>query len=60
MPVTTKRIRSKYRVVEADTGELATNARGTPVDGGGHMSQQQAESQVRAINASLQQRGKTK
>ena len=53
MPVTTKLIRGRYRVVEEDTGRIATNQAGTPVDGGGFTKQDRAERQVSAINRSL-------
>ena len=58
MPVTTKKVRGKYRVVEADSGKIAKNNSGTAVDGGGHASDKKAKAQARAINASLHRRGK--
>ena len=58
MPVTTKKIGGKYRVVESESGQIAKNRSGTPVDGGGHKTADRATAQARAINASLQKRGK--
>ena len=52
MPVVAKQVEGKWRVVNADTGEVETNAEGTPVDGGGHATQAEASAQARAINAS--------
>lgn len=50
MPVSTRRIGDKWRVVEAKSGKIAVNSAGTPVDGGGHKSKSQAIRQVGAIN----------
>lgn len=52
MPVTTRFIKDKYRVVEASTGKVAKNKAGTAVDGGGHTLRRDAKKQARAINAS--------
>lgn len=51
MPVTSRFIGGKYRVVEAETGKIAKNASGTAVDGGGYTTEAEAKRQVRAINA---------
>ncbi len=51
MPATVAQKGSKYRVVEASSGELVRNAEGTPVDGGGHSTKTAAEKQAAAINA---------
>ena len=51
MPVTVKPEGDKFRVVDAETGAPETNAAGTPVDGGGHETQEEAAAQARAINA---------
>jgi hypothetical protein len=56
MPVTNKKIRGKNRVVEAATGQIAKNAAGTPVDGGGHATARKARRQSAAINISLEKR----
>ena len=40
----------KWRVVERDTGQIATNRAGTPVDGGGHESRRKATKQSQALN----------
>lgn len=58
MPVTVRKVKGKWRVVEADTGRIAKNRAGTAVDGGGHESREQAIEQARAVNASLKRRGK--
>ena len=58
MPVTVKKLRGKFRVVEAKTGRVAKNNKGTSVDGGGYSSEAHAKRQARAINASLHRRGK--
>lgn len=58
MPVTVKKIKGKFRVVEAETGRPARNAAGTSLDGGGHDSEQHAKRQARAVNASLHREGK--
>lgn len=51
MPVKVEKRGKKYRVVETDGGHIATNRRGTPVDGGGHATKEKAQAQARAINA---------
>lgn len=60
MPVMVAKRNGKFRVVEAETGKIATNNAGTAVDGGGHSSRARALAQVRAINRSLHERGKGK
>ena len=57
MPVLVRKRGSKYRVVEAATGHIATaklknGKRGKPVDSGGHKEKEKAERQARAINRS--------
>jgi len=47
----------KYRVVES-SGEIATNAAGTAIDGGGHNSKEAAQRQATAVNTSLSKRKK--
>jgi hypothetical protein len=51
MPVTVKQEGDKFRVVDAESGELERNAAGTAVDGGGHEAEGDALAQARAINA---------
>ena len=51
MPVTVRRRNGKFRVVEAATGNLARNAGGSPVDGGGHETRAKATMQARAVNS---------
>ena len=52
MPVITRFIKDKYRVVESETGKIAKNKAGTALDGGGHTLRKDAQAQARAINAS--------
>jgi len=58
MPVTTKKVGEKFRVVEANSGQIAKNKGGTALDGGGHGSKGKAAAQARAVNASLSRKGK--
>lgn len=53
MTVSVKLVGRNYRVIEEATGRIATNHKGTPIDGGGHGSMARATSQARAINKSL-------
>jgi len=55
VPVTTKKIKGKDRVVEAATGKIAKTANGKAKDGGGGKN---AKTQARAINAGLRKAGK--
>ena len=52
MPVKVNRRGDKFRVVESGTGRIATNAKGTAIDGGGHISQAPANRQASVINSS--------
>lgn len=58
MPVTVKKQRGQYRVVEADTGKIAKNKGGTALDGGGHGEIGKTKAQARAVNRSLGKKGK--
>lgn len=49
MPARAVKRGSKWRVVEPD-GSLVKNAAGTPIDGGGHVTEEKAKRQARAIN----------
>jgi hypothetical protein len=49
MPVSVKKVGSKYRVVESETGKVASR-NNKPVDGGGHSNRNDAVKQVHAIN----------
>lgn len=49
MPATVRKQGDKYRVVESGSGELVSKD-GSPVDGGGHDSRQDALDQAAAIN----------
>ena len=51
MPVKVEKRGDKYRIVEADTGKIATHRGGAPVDGGGHDNPAKADRQAAAINA---------
>lgn len=52
MPYSCRRRGGKWRVVKADTGHVATNSSGTPLDGGGHKTEQACKRQIGAIEAS--------
>jgi hypothetical protein len=56
MPVHSVKRGDKYRVVEVDSGRIATNATGTPLDGGGHRIRLMADRQSRAVNRSVTMR----
>lgn len=51
MPVTVRKRGTKFRVVEANSGRIATTSKGNARDGGGHRSKARAQSQARAINS---------
>ncbi len=51
MPVKVEKQGNKFRVIESDSGAIALNAAGTPVDGGGHNTEEEAEKQAVAINS---------
>lgn len=53
MPVTTKKVKGKTRIVEKDTGHIAKNKAGTAIDGGGFDSEAAAKKQMAAVNISL-------
>jgi hypothetical protein len=50
MPVSIRKVRGKFRVVERATGRIAKTKLGNPVDGGGHRSRQKAGRQAGYIN----------
>ncbi len=50
MPVKAEQRGGKWRVVEINTGNIAKNKGGTPVDGGGHPSENGAKRQAAAVN----------
>ena len=61
MPVSVHRIGGKWRITEVgDDGaiNLATNKRGTAVDGGGHDDRGKASRQAGYINAAIAKREK--
>lgn len=51
MPACARKRGDKWRVVECEGGALVRNKKGTPVDGGGHDSEREAQRQASAINA---------
>lgn len=53
MPVKTIKRKGRHRIVEADTGRIAKNKAGTPVDGGGHAQEGKAKRQANAINRGI-------
>ena len=57
MPVMVRKAQGRFRIVESGSGKLVKRG-GSAVDGGGHASKENAESQARAINASLSKAGK--
>lgn len=59
MPLTARVIKGKARVIEKDSGNIAMNASGTPIDGGGHANIKEAKAQATAVNLSqLRKKGK--
>lgn len=50
MPVTVKRMKDKYRVVDADTGQIVKSVNGKPIDGGGHSFEAKATRQCEHVN----------
>lgn len=55
MPVQTKKIRGKWRVVEKD-GKIVLNKGGTAVNGGGFLSKADAVKQAQAMNLAERRR----
>jgi len=58
MPVTSKLIGGKHRLVEASTGKIAMTSKGNPRDGGGSMLKSKVERQASVINAAIAKKGK--
>lgn len=58
MPVEVRRKGGKYRLVEAETGEIAKTPKGNPRDGGGHKSRGPVAAQARIINEYLREKGR--
>lgn len=56
MPVGIKQVGNKWRVTEGN--RIATNKKGTALDGGGHGTREAALQQMKAVNASLHRAGK--
>jgi ribulose 1,5-bisphosphate carboxylase large subunit-like protein len=56
MPVTVRRIGSKYRIVEPGGG-ISTTPQGHARDGGGHATRAQALRQMRAMNMHIEGKG---
>lgn len=50
MPYQTKKIKDKYRVVEAGTTKIAKNTAGTAIDGGGKTTKSAIDKQTVALN----------
>ena len=50
MPVTVKKVRDKFRLIEPN-GNVAKNASGTAIDGGGHKTKTKAQRQAAAVNS---------
>jgi len=51
MPVTVRKRKGKYRVVEKDSGRISKSKFGRPRDGGGHADKAKASRQAAYINA---------
>lgn len=60
MPLTTKLINGKHRLVEASTGKISMTSNGNPRDGGGGMLKSKVQRQANAINAAIAKKGKNK
>lgn len=58
MPLTARKVNGKFRVVEKDSRDIAKNASGTAIDGGGHKTMKDAKSQATAVNLSKMRPGK--
>lgn len=58
MPVTVRKRRGKYRVIEAKTGHIAKSKKGNASDGGGHIAKIRATRQATAINAAYARKRK--
>lgn len=56
MPVEIVKRGDKWRVIETATRRLATTAKGTPRDGGGHDSAKAAGAQAGHINRGLKEK----
>jgi hypothetical protein len=54
--VKVEKVEEKYRIVDAETGLVAVNAGGKPLDGGGHDFEDKAQRQVGYINAGLEKK----
>lgn len=55
MPVKCAKKGNKFRVIEAEGGNIAKTPEGTPRDGGGHRTKEKCQSQANAINASREE-----
>lgn len=53
MPVKTKKVGARTRIVEAGTGKIAKGRGGKPLDGGGYASRAKAVAKVQAVNLSM-------
>mgnify|MGYP001306783305 CR=1 FL=1 len=53
MPVIVKHVAGKYRIVEADTGAIASSKHNKPIDGGGHEDENKAIRQAGHINKGI-------
>ena len=58
MPVMTRKLRGKFRLIESESGKLARNEKGTPIDGGGSQDKAKVDRQARAVNANLSEKKK--
>lgn len=58
MPVCVGKKDGKWRVIECATGDVAKNAAGTPMDGGGSADRARVARQVAAVNIAKHERSK--
>lgn len=58
MQVTVKKMKSGYRVVDADNGRLLRSVHGKPLDGGGHTQKAKAVRQCGHINDGMNEKRK--
>jgi hypothetical protein len=56
MAIITKREGEIFRLVDEDTGKIVLNAKGTPIDGGGHKDQFKAERQRGYVNDAIRKK----
>lgn len=53
MSIETKLISGKWRLIETETGNIASNKNNRPIDGGGHEDEDKAKRQAGYINSAV-------